>query len=292
MLERALRWIANAMGDLRNTQEFPPGHYHSPIPSVQRIREDAARIFGTPPSIPGVDLNEEEQLRLLEEFREYYREIPFGQRKREGMRYYFDNPYYSWSDAIFLYSMIRHAKPNRIIEVGAGHSSCVILDTNELHFRNAVRCTFIDPFPDRFLSLIRQSDMEKVELLAKEIRDVPAGVFRSLAGNDILVVDSTHISKAAGDVNHLLFEVLPTLGEGVYIHFHDIFYPFEYPKEWILGGRSWNEAYILRAFLQYNRSFKIVFFNTYLQLAFRSRFEKEFPLCMKNPGGSIWLKKC
>jgi|ERR1041384_1342521 hypothetical protein len=37
---------------------------------------------------------------------------------------------------------------------------------------------------------------------------------------------------------------------GVYVHFHDVCFPFEYPEEWMCQGRAWNEAYLLRAFLQ------------------------------------------
>jgi len=292
MLKRLLNLLAVVKGDLWNPQEFPPGHYHSPIPSLKRIRKEESKIFETPRSIPGVDLNEAEQLRLLEAFKEFYREIPFKEHKEEGLRYYFENPYYSYSDAIFLYSMIRHAKPERIIEVGSGHSSCVILDTNDLFFNKTILCTFIDPFPGRFLSLIKRTDEENLDLINKDIQDIDIRIFQSLSENDLLVIDSTHVSKAESDVNYIIFEILPILGKGVTIHFHDIFYPFEYPKEWIFGGRSWNEAYMLRAFLQYNPSFKIVFFNTYLHHFFRDRFEEEYPLCLKNTGGSIWLKRC
>jgi hypothetical protein len=77
----------------------------------------------------------------------------------------------------------------------------------------------------------------------------------------------------------------------VYVHFHDIFYPFEYPRFWIEEGRAWNEAYVLRAFLQYNREFEIVLFNTFLTLRHRALVEEEFPLFMKNTGGSIWLRR-
>lgn len=115
--------------------------------------------------------------------------------------------------------------------------------------------------------------------------------FDILKENDILFVDSTHVSKVGSDVNYLLFEILPRLNKGVYIHFHDIFYPFEYPKEWIYDGKAWNEDYILRAFLQYNDSFKIFFFNTFLESFFREKFTLEMPLCLKNTGGSLWIKK-
>jgi hypothetical protein len=51
----------------------------------------------------------------------------------------------------------------------------------------------------------------------------------------------------------------------VYVHIHDIFYPFEYSEKWITEGRAWNEAYALLAFLTFNDVFEIVLFNTYLE---------------------------
>jgi hypothetical protein len=107
----------------------------------------------------------------------------------------------------------------------------------------------------------------------------------------MLIIDSTHVSKTGSDVNHIFFEVLPALASGVLIHFHDIFYPFEYDKEWILGGRSWNEAYLLKAFLQYNDSFKIILFTRFLDEFYQEYFAKEMPLSQQDRGGSIWIKR-
>jgi hypothetical protein len=82
-------------------------------------------------------------------------------------------------------------------------------------------------------------------------------IFCGLEENDILFIDSTHVTKINSDVNKIIFEILPKLQKGVLIHFHDIFWPFEYPQTWIREGMFWNEAYILRAFLEYNNSFEI-----------------------------------
>ena len=92
-------------------------------------------------------------------------------------------------------------------------------------------------------------------------------------------------------MNFLFFEILPRLQPGVLIHLHDIFYPFEYPRSWIFEGRAWNEIYMLRAFLQFNRAFKVVFFTTYIERFHESFFRRHMPLCLKNRGGSIWLRK-
>jgi hypothetical protein len=123
------------------------------------------------------------------------------------------------------------------------------------------------------------------------VQEVGLEKFKALRENDILFIDSSHVSKINSDVNYIFFTILPQLHPGVYIHFHDIFYPFEYPKEWIYEGRAWNEIYLLRAFLQHNAVFKIVFFNTFLEYFHAKRFQEDMPLCLKNPGGSVWLKK-
>jgi len=269
----------------------PPGHFYSPIPSIDEIRENEEKIFQVPGKIPAIDLNEEEQMLFFDAFREYYKELPFKYEKTAGLRYYFNNPNYSYSDAICLYAMIRHVKPKRVIEVGSGYSSGVTLDTNELFFENRIACTFIEPHPELLLSLLKEGDKETVKIIPSKLQEVDLDQFSSLLENDILFIDSTHVSKVNSDVNYIFFEILPSLNSGVYIHFHDIFYPFEYPKEWFYEGMAWNENYLLHAFLQYNSSFKIVFFNTFLEYFFADKFIADMPLCMKNPGGSIWLRK-
>lgn len=280
-----------SLEELKKSTWVPPGHFYSPIPSIQEIRENEEKIFQVLRELPAIDLNEEEQMQYFEALAGYYKELPFKDEKTAGLRYYFNNPNYSYSDAICLYAMIRHLKPQDIIEIGSGYSSCVTLDTNELFFRNKIACTFIEPYPELLLSLIKEDDKDAIKIIPMKLQEVELDQFASLAENDILFIDSTHVSKINSDVNYIFFEILPSLNSGVYIHFHDIFYPFEYPSEWIYEGRAWSENYLLRAFLQYNSSFKIVFFNTYLEHFFADKFMADMPLCMKNPGGSIWLRK-
>ncbi|MCA1591420.1 MAG: class I SAM-dependent methyltransferase [Acidobacteria bacterium] len=165
------------------------------------------------------------------------------------------------------------------------------MDTNEFFLDNTVSCTFIDPRPELLLSLIKEGDFLQIKVIGEKIQDVDMSVFSELGEGDVLFIDSTHVAKALSDVNHIFFEILPRLRRGVLIHIHDIFYPFVYPRDWELEGRGWNEAYVLRAFLQFNSSFRIYFCNTFLEYFHDTQFKKEMPLCMKNTGGSIWLEK-
>jgi hypothetical protein len=277
---------------LRECGIVPPGHFYSPIPSFEEIKRNRAKIFGEiPRHIPGLELHESEQLRVLHDLIQYYESIPFQRDKVEGLRYYFENVWYSYSDAIFLYCMIRHLKPRRIIEIGSGFSSCATLDTNELFFDSSIKTTFIDPNPDLLMSLIKEKDKNMIRVIPQRLQDINLNEFDELQANDILFIDSTHVSKVNSDVNRIFFEILPSLSPGVYIHFHDIFFPFEYPEGWISEGRAWNEIYMLRTFLQYNNEFRIVLMNTFMEHFHASFFREKMPLCLKNPGASIWIRK-
>lgn len=187
--------------------------------------------------------------------------------------------------------MMRECAPQRIIEVGSGYSSCLALDTSERHFGNRIAFTFIEPYPELLYRLIRDDDRSGIQVMPTKLQDVDPALFKTLQANDILFIDSTHVSKVDSDVNYIFSIVLPDLAPGVYIHFHDVFYPFEYPKAWLLENRAWNEVYMLRTFLQYNDTFEIVAFNSYLASRHPSLLEAHLPLCMKNTGGSIWLRK-
>jgi predicted O-methyltransferase YrrM len=295
-IAKRLPIIKNVFSERENFQRqcgfVPPGHFYSPIPSLEEIERDEEKIFGSiPQSIPGIEMHEAEQLTLLESFCQYYQSMPFSPAKAKGLRYFFENPAYSYSDAILLHCMIRHLQPKKIIEIGSGFSSCLSLDTNELFFNGAVQFTFIEPYPELLMSLIKKEDKNTIKIIPQRLQDVDLREFEALAANDILFIDSTHVSKINSDVNRVFFEILPVLSPGVYIHFHDVFFPFEYPKSWIYEGRAWNEIYLLRTFLQYNSRFSIVLMNTYMSHFHRQFFQDKMPLCLKNTGGNIWIRK-
>jgi Methyltransferase domain len=271
---------------------FPPGHFHSPYPSLDEIHRYAGRLWGEQPrELPAIDLNAEGQLELLEALSAFHDSLTFPAQPDPSFRYYFENRYYSYGDATVLFSMTRYLEPACIVEVGSGFSSGVLLDTNERFFDNAIECTFIDPHPDRLLALARPGDLDRAHLMKTYVQDVPLAVFQSLEANDVLLIDSSHVSKAGSDVNYLFFDVLPRLAPGVHVHLHDVFYPFEYPRRWVEGRRwAWNEAYLLRAFLEYNTAFEIRFFNNYLVRFHADAIKRMLPTMLKNSGGSIWLR--
>lgn len=297
MNKKLIPGIKRRLKELKNYRlvnlDFAPGHYYSPIVDSKLIKSNAKQIFNFPENVPGIDLNTKGQWENMEKIKAYYSELPFNDNKSNDLRYYFQNNYYSYSDAIFLYSVLREFKPKNVIEVGSGFSSAVMLDTNDIFFNGDINLHFIEPNTQRLFSLLREKDKVKTKIYPTYIQNVDMSIFNQLQENDILFIDSTHVSKSGSDVNKIIFEILPALNKGVLIHFHDIFYPFEYPENWVTGwkGFGWNETYLLKSFLQFNEHFKIEFFNTYLENSNENWFKENMPKCLLNKGGSIWIRK-
>jgi hypothetical protein len=275
-----------------------PGHFYSPLPDIADIRKLSKSLFDTSiASLPGIDLNVDVQLDLVRRFGAFMDEMPFVAAST-GLRYRLDNSYFSYGDVASLYGMMRVFRPNRIIEIGSGYSSAAMLDISDAHFDGKIEFDFIEPYPDRLNSLLRTSDRERCRIRESQVQDVDAPIFDQLAAGDILFVDSSHVARIGSDVLRIVFDILPKLSPGVIVHFHDIHWPFEYPEMWIEGGRAWNEAYLVRAFLQFNSAFEILFFNSYLELHHRDLLAKFCPLMLKTPSarqtpsnGSLWIRR-
>jgi hypothetical protein len=270
------------------TTWVPPGHFYSPIVNRDELWHDRRRVFDRARPVHDINLNEPGQLNIVSEFRDYYSKVPFPESKSTENLYYYDNGFYSYGDAIVLFCMLYHFKPQRVIEFGSGFSSCAILDTKRLFLPN-MQCLFIDPYPQRLRELLGSPCVEApiIEARAQDAIGLP-----EMKENDVVFIDSTHVSKAGSDVNYHLFEFLPQLPVGVLIHFHDVFYPFEYPESWFFDeNRSWNENYLLRAFLMGNQNYEIVFFNDFMNWKHHDLTVQALPLFGKNPGGALWLRK-
>jgi hypothetical protein len=284
-------FIKNLSEQVRKQGLFPAGHYYSPIPSEEDVLA-YIKSRKTPNSdLPSIRLNEKGQHEVLNEYINFYKDLPFPEKQTPGHRYYYDNDWFSYSDAIFFYCFLRKHLPKRIIEIGSGFSSAVMLDTIDSFFTQRPEITFIEPYPERLISLLRDGDREQVRLIDKKIQEVPPDVLLALESGDLLFIDSSHVVKCGSDLQFLMFEILPRLQPGVSVHFHDVFYPFDYPSEWLLEGRYWNENYFLRAFLSYNSEWSIQFFNTYAHFMFGDLIKEKMPLCAKNPGGSLYIKR-
>jgi len=226
-----------------------PIHYYEPLPDfraitleqIQRRRNYAA-----------IDFQWDDQLRLLRELEPYAAEVTEVD---------VTNDYFSGVDAIVYYSLIRHLKPRRIIEIGGGYSTRFAA---KALVRNAdgATLTCIEPNPERL-----NGHALNIELIQKRVEEIDVDFFSQLEANDIIFIDSSHTVKFGSDVCYEFLDVLPVLRPGVWVHVHDIFFPHDYPAEWILKRRlALNEQYLLEAFLSFNREFQVALANHWLTL--------------------------
>ncbi|MPY94960.1 MAG: class I SAM-dependent methyltransferase [Acidimicrobiia bacterium] len=273
---------------------YPTGHFYSAVPSRQHLERYRDLVLGQDPlRIAGVELHLDEQRALLDELAPLVADVPFSDHGEDGgrWRYHFHNDFFAYADGLFLHLLLRHLRPSHVVEVGSGFSSACLLDTSEAFLGGEVQFTFVEPYDDRLRSLLRPGDEARVEIRNEEVQRVPLDLFRRLGPGDLLLIDSTHTVKAAGDVNWLFFEVLPELAPGVLVHVHDIFPGFEYHWPWLEQGRAWAESYLLRAFLQYNSAFEIVLWPSLMVGVEAESIAARFPQAMANIGGSIYLRR-
>jgi Methyltransferase domain len=268
----------------------------SPIPTADDIDRATERWESPPRELPGIDLNVDGQLTLLQELGRLAAEVELPADPDPAWRFHHDNGFYDYGSAILLYGVMRHTSPRRIVEVGSGFSSALMLDVNERFLDGRTECTFVEPFSEnRLLEVLRPGDEDRVTIVREFLQDVDLSLFDDLEAGDILFVDSSHVSKMGSDVHLLISEVMPHLPAGAWVHVHDVFYPFEYPPNWaanwIKDGRAWNEAYHLRAFLEHNDAFRIEFFSDYLRRFERQALERALPGAMESPTGTIWLQR-
>ena len=228
--------------------------FYSPIPDLRRIPDSA---WERRSDLAGIPFDAERQLSFLEHDLKPFVEEFHGPAPDRAPRYNSANKSYGPVDAATLYAMVRFAQPQRIVELGSGHSTLVLgraALANAAAGRRPELMVF-DPYPG-----VAGPDTAGVSTFeATAAQDVTADVTGGLAENDVLVVDTTHTVKLGGDVNRIVLDLLPRLQPGVYVHFHDIFLPWEYPRVWLERyGLYWTEQYLVQAFLACNPHFEVV----------------------------------
>lgn len=267
---------------------YPLAHYHSPIPD-REYAYYAAGVGLHRTDIPGVDFRDQEHLELGMKFGSY--EGEFQEMMATASRFELPNDWFSYGDSFALFSFLKTFPVGRVLEVGSGYSSALMLDAAD-YLDLDLSLTFVDPYPERLRSLLGPHDRLRCEILDCQVESLPLDRFLELGANDLLFIDSSHVVKTGNDVLYLYLEVLPRLAKGVFVHIHDIFYPFEYPQLWLQQGRFWTEAYLLRAVLQDSPRYRIVWFSDFAARCLGAELKNVMPTWARNSGGSIYLEVC
>lgn len=225
-----------------------PVHYYTPIPPAA----DLARPR-RPNSMVGVnlDLNQGAAAAsmLLSSYKDGIAALMSGAHDYKA-----NNSSFAPLDAAVLYGMIREHKPKRIVEIGSGMSTLVMMAAIK-DGALSTELTCIEPYLPEYL---RPKTNSISKLIEKPLQDVPLDLFSSLEAGDILFIDSTHVVRFDSDVVYEILELLPRLPAGVIVHVHDIFFPDDYPPAWLAEHRFfWAEQYMLQAFLSMNKDYSI-----------------------------------
>ena len=200
---------------------------------------------------------------------------------------YWSNIYLPAGDAIALCGFLFTHNPAIYLEVGSGNSTKFARRVIS-HFNLRTKIISIDPSPRAEIAAI----CDKV--IKTSIQIVPQSVFDSFRGNNMLFIDSSHRCLQNSDVTLIFLDILPNLHPGTVVHFHDIFWPDDYPDEWV--HRMYNEQYLLGVLLLFGAGYEILYSSKYVSSDpdLRSEFETTLGRFLPDKcgcgGGSFWMK--
>ena len=162
---------------------------------------------------------------------------------------------YGEIEAEVLFGFVATNKPRRIIQVGCGVSTAICLSAAErAGYKPDIVC--LEPYPSRYLQQAAQEGA--IRLIGQPAQMVDYNIIADLDDGDLLFIDSTHAVKPGSEVNYLIHEVLPRLRHGVWVHFHDIYFPYDYTRDALDGDMLFpQESSLLYAFLTGNSRFKV-----------------------------------
>merc|ERR1712194_160882 len=198
-------------------------------------------------------------------------------------------------EAAIWYAVLRYFKPKHLVEIGAGHSTNVAAlalkaNRQEDGF-NRCEHTVIEPYRSK---VVKASVREQIRVAVKKVQFVAFDdYFGKLQPNDVVFIDSSHVTQPYGDTIMELLFILPRLPMGVVVFIHDIYLPFDYRG----GGAAadwkphYTEQWMLAAFLYGNKNWEILFAPIYLELVVNSTFFKGGIGGQRFDSGAMYIRK-
>jgi hypothetical protein len=201
--------------------------------------------------------------------------------------FFWQNGQFGFSDAAAYYAFIRHFKPRRVLEVGAGFSTLVASAAITANGHGEIYC--IEPYPRPFL----ESVPHVAQVIREPIQNICAERINDLLGDgDFLFIDSTHTVKIGSDCLHLYLRLLPALSKRLIVHVHDVFLPDAMPRDWALTKHIyWTEQYLLLAYLLDNPHVRVLFGSHYHCLFNRAVLSTMTPAGIALSGSSFWFER-
>jgi hypothetical protein len=231
-----------------------PRHFYSEIPDMRTLRGTAS--WRKPRSFTGILGDIDSQVAWVDACTRNYRDnLKQFAIHRSAVQMNGSDEGYGEIEANFLYCFVRAQRPKQIVQIGCGVSTAVcLLAARDEGYSPRINC--IEPYPTAFLQ--QESQAGRIELVPRKIQDTGFECASSLRDGDFFFVDSSHTLAPAGELNLIILEILPRLATGVYTHFHDIYFPYDYAPDTLSTALFFShETALLYAFLLMNRDFEI-----------------------------------
>jgi hypothetical protein len=273
--------------------------FYSPLPDYTDLLSNVGR-WNKPSELKGIRVDVKQMLTywnlLTQKYKTQFEHLPkFEENQKLGF-----GVGYTKVDARTSFYMIKELKPKKYLEIGSGLSTYYAhLASNsnleDSNLKTQIHC--IEPYP--FDNLYK---IEDIEVTKDFVQNIPIKFFEELEDGDVLFIDSSHAAKIDSDVYYEILDILPSLKKGVYVHIHDIPFPynFPFPPELYIFNKTWpqywNEPAFVQAFLSFNDAFEIVLSVPLLKHHFNDQISSTIPdhnseINYSNAIGSLWLKK-
>ena len=271
-------------------------HFYQPIPDIFDL--ERRNVWDRISKMRGIKFEPEKYIEFLKQLgSKFAGECDWPNEPSNNLNdFHLHNGCFSYGCAAPLHCIIRQFKPKRVVEIGSGNSSKIIAGAIKINSvqNHETEYTIVDPYT----SLEQKNFPRKTNIIRTQVELLDLSLFESLEENDVLFIDSSHVCKIGSDVNFEILDILPLLKKGVFIHFHDINLPYEYPKIYATNPSFrvfWTESYLLQAFLICNHDFEICLPMDFLQHNYLKILTETFPLSSKTNfgwvSGSFWIKR-
>jgi hypothetical protein len=232
-----------------------PKHYYTPLPDYRWLAENKPAWMGRAPLV-GVVWDLQQQLDWLDRIcRPYYGEVA-GLEFYRGVLASDVGPGFGEVESQVLHCFLRAVAPSRVVEIGSGASTACLIHAAEMNRREGragARITCVEPFPKKAFRRV-----ESVRHIEQRCQAVPAAVFAELGPGDLLFVDSSHAVKVGSDVLRIYLDIIPRLAPGVYIHIHDVYLPYLYPRDALTAYFGSQETSLLLGLLTNNARLSVL----------------------------------
>ena len=267
-----------------------PANFYASIPSIEDYEKsfefrEPEQTQGSYNSPTVFNIQRTEQ--FLGEIKQYAAEFnPPLEKGADSVpaHYYWNNPSFSYMDAMSYYCVLRHVKPKLVVEIGAGNST--LAADMALQKNGFGEIKVIEPYPLEFLKEI-ESVSEIIESGVQDIGLEP--LCELIEAAEVLFIDSTHTVKVGSDCVYIYLKLLPSIRSNLVVHAHDITLPYAYEIKNLDRHVYWTEQYLLYAYLLDNPKTEVLTGSLYAKRLLPALSKEMMCNRYADGGGSIWF---